>query len=491
MVKRCIGIDIGSSHVRAVQIARAGQRFRVEKVFCTQTRRRPDSPPDILKSLTMEYGFDRRADVAVSMPRNTVFFKRLEPGLSDSQQNRERPASVPEHEFPIQTDDTITQVCRHRKLPDQQSPALIAATDRKSLKAILDVLAEAALHPKLVEPAIFAVHSTIAMNHPESVTQTAVIAYVDDSYVTLALVENGDILSVRNIPLVPLPDDPDMARQRTAEILAREAQITWRKVHGTETKPESKIYLIAPTDVSEGLKTWLESDLHCETVIVDPSAKVQRCPDCQADWQICVAEGLALRALAPGQTTSVNFLEARKLHKKPRFSLKKQLAICTTLAAVIAIVWLAGLFTRLSYLETHYANIKGQIAEIFHRALPQEQNMVSPVAQLQQKLDSLRDDRQLLASFDPMRLTPLQVLHAISTKAPPQADIQVKDLLIATDSVRLTGTCDSFASLSKWRRLLQEIPLFTAVDAQDIRKEPKTGTVRFTILLFSRSTGHK
>lgn len=491
MVKRCIGIDMDSSHVRAVQVARAGQRFRVEKVFCTQTRRRPDYPPDILRSLTTEHGFDRRADVAVSMPRNTVFFKRLEPGLSDPQQSREHPASVPEHEFPIQTDDIITQVCRHHKVPDQQSSALIAATGRESLKSTLDVLAEATLHAKIVEPAIFAIHSTIAMNHPESVTQTAVIAYVDGSCVTLALVENGDILSVRNIPLIPLPDDPDMARQRTAEILAREAQVTWRKVHGAETKPESKLYLVAPTDISGALKTWLESELHCQTVIVDPCAKVQRCPDCQTDWQICVAEGLALRALAPGQTTGVNFLEAQKLHKTVPFSLKKELAICTTLAAVIGIVWLAGLFVRLSYLEAHYTNIKGQIAEIFHRTLPQEQNMVSPVAQLQQKLDSLRDDRQLLTSFDPMRLTPLQVLHTISTKAPPQADIQVKDLLIATDSVRLTGTCGSFASLSKWRRLLQEIPLFAAVDAQDIQKEPKTGTVRFTILLFSSSTGHK
>jgi len=491
MLKRCIGIDVGSSHVRAVQVARAGQRFRVEKVFCTPTRRSPDSPSDILKSLTTEYGFDRRADVAVSMPRNTVFFRRLETDLSGPQQIHEHPSSVSEHNFPIQTDDVITQTYGPCELPDQQSSALIAATDRKSLKATLGVLAGATLHPKIVEPAIFAIHSTIVLNYPKTVTQTAMISYIDDSCVTLALVENGGILSVRNIPLVPLPDDPDLAGQRIADVVSREARITWRKVHGTGTKPESTIYLVGPTDIADGLRTLLEADLHCETVIVDPCAQVQRCPDCQADWQICVAEGLALRALAPGQTTGVNFLDAPKFDEATPFSLKKELVICTTLAAAIAVVWLAGLFTRLSYLETHYANIKGHIAELFHRTLPQEQNMVSPLAQLQQKLDSLRDDRQLLASFDPMSLTPLQVLHAISTKAPPQADIQIQDLLIAADSVRLTGTCDSFASLSKWRRLLQDAALFTAVDAQDIHKEPKTGTVRFTILLFSRSIGHK
>ena len=78
MVKRCIGIDIGSSCLRAVQVSRAGKGFHIEKVFSLQTRRGSDSAPEILRSLTSKYGFDRRADVAVSMPSDAVFFRNLE-----------------------------------------------------------------------------------------------------------------------------------------------------------------------------------------------------------------------------------------------------------------------------------------------------------------------------------------------------------------------------------------------------------------------------
>ncbi|GAH96597.1 unnamed protein product, partial [marine sediment metagenome] len=72
MVKRCIGIDIGSSYLRAVQIVRTGDELCIEKVFSAQTRRSKDSPPEILKRLSSKYGFDLRADIAISMPHDAV-----------------------------------------------------------------------------------------------------------------------------------------------------------------------------------------------------------------------------------------------------------------------------------------------------------------------------------------------------------------------------------------------------------------------------------
>ena len=77
MAKRCIGIEIGHSYLRAVQISRTGESFHIEKVFNTKTRRSKDSPPEILRQLTKEHGLDRRANIAVSMPDDAVFFKTI------------------------------------------------------------------------------------------------------------------------------------------------------------------------------------------------------------------------------------------------------------------------------------------------------------------------------------------------------------------------------------------------------------------------------
>jgi len=143
------------------------------------------------------------------------------------------------------------------------------------------------------------------------------------------------------------------------------------------------------------------------------------------------------------------------------------------------------LFVRLSYMEADYARIKNQLKDVFHAALPQEKNVVNPVVQLEQKLESFRKDYQLFASFYPAALGPLEVLHSISVTAPSQANLKVDDLLIGADTISIKGTCDSFESVYQWQRLLQEVPGFKLVDVQNVQKEPKSGAVRFTILLSS------
>jgi Tfp pilus assembly PilM family ATPase len=483
MAKRCIGIDIDSQHLRAVQMARTGQKFRIEKVFCTQTRRSTDSMPDILTSLTSRHGFDRRADMAISIPHNAVFFRDLEIDSIDPEQIQKHNPLVLEHNFPIETDDILAQVYAYRPLPDERHSVLVAATAREALEERLDLLADMKMRPKIVDSAIFAVHSAIALNHPEIVTETAAIAYIDESYLTLALAQSNEIFLVRNIPIVPRSERPHLALEQIAEVVSREAQITWRRVLPVESEQEAKIYLVAPSSIAAGLKARLEDNLHCQTVIVDPCARMQCSTRCNADWQMCVAEGLALRALAPEKTTGVNFLDAGNAQTKAPFSPKKEVAICAALAAAIAVFSLVGLFVRLSHLEANYANVKGQITELFRRTLPDEKNIVSPLAQLQQKLDSVRRDYRRFESFSPTRATPLQVLRTVSTNTPPHTNIEIRDLLVGADSVRLTGTCDSFGSFYEYQRLLAEIPYYGLVDVQDVHKEPKSDTVRFTILL--------
>ena len=496
MVKRCIGIDIGSSWLCAVQIARIGEEFHIEKVFSTQTRRSTDSPPDILRSLLSQHGFDRRADVAVSMPHDTVFFRGFpQGGVPNLQPCSADGSSALQDHFPIEPDELVTQVYSKHSLSGDKFSVLTAAAGRESLRERLDVLAQAKMRPKLIDAPIFVIHSVVSVNHPEVTTGTAIIAYVDECWLALAVTQDGNILAVRNIPLVSGSDnDSDVIQQQIAGLLSREAEITWRKVFGSGIEPDCKIYLVTAGNISDGLKTALEENLHCSTAIVDPCAKLKTLPDCKAgqsqyairDTQFAIAEGLALRVLAPEQTKGINFLGADNADIKPRLNLKKELVICAALVGMIVVFWLAGLFMRLSDLETNYSHIKNEITEVFQSTLPQEKNMVSPLVQLEQKLASFRKDYQLFASFYPNNLSPLEVLHSITTHRPSQANVKVDDFLIAADTVRISGTCDSFESVYQWQRLLQEVPGFNLVDVQDVQRQPQSGVVQFTMLLSSR-----
>lgn len=484
MIKRCIGIDIGFSYLRAVQIVRTEEELCIEKVFSAQTRRSKDSPQEILRSLISKYGFDRRADVAVSMPNDAVFYRNLETDFAGLEQIRQLPKSALEHNIPIQTDEIVAQQCSQRQLPNEKYSVLTAAVSKESLQERLNILAGAKIQPNLVEAAIFAIHSTIATNHPEITTDKAIIAYIDDSYMALAVTENNNILVVRNIPIVSRTEDNiDSAQEQIAEVMLREAQITWQKVFGNDIEQGTNIYLATGGDVSVDFAAAITDNLRCQTVIVEPYARLKCLPEHNGDTTICVAEGLAIRSLAPDKSTGINFLKADNADTKPTLDLKKETIICATLIAAIIVVSFVGLFVRLFHLEAQYANIKNEMREIFQRTLPEETQIVNPLVQLEQKLDSFRKDYQVFASFFPISLSPPKILHEITTNTPSEKNIRINDLLITTESVRLQGTCDSFDSVYQWQQLLQQTPGFTLVEVRDVQKNPGNNTIQFNVLI--------
>jgi Tfp pilus assembly protein PilN len=481
MGKRCIGIDIGSSYLYAVQIMRADEKFCIEKIFGAQIRRSTDSPVEMLRPLFSRYGFDKRADVAISMPHDAVFFRKLEADSKDLEQIRERNWSALEHDFPVEADEIVAQAYSERSLPDEKYSVLMAASARASLRERLNIFSEAKMRPCLAETAIFAVHSTVVMNHPEIKTGQAMIAYVDEHYITLAVTQNGDILVVRSIPIIAGPkSDIDSAHEQIAQVISCEANITWRKVFGANIEQDIKIYLIVAGESTDYMVGLIEEKLNSQITVVDCYAAIEDQAGHKTDIPICVAEGLALRVLASERTKGINFLEADKTDKESDLNLKKEFTVCAALICAIAVFSLVGLFMRLSKLESTYAGIKNETREIFQKALPDEK-MVNPLVQLQQQIESFRKDSRLFDSLSMDNLSPLDVLYKISANDTSRKNIKVDDLLIAADAVRIKGTCDSFDSVYQWQRFLQEIPGLTNIEVMDIGKQSKSDLVEFTM----------
>ncbi|HCO94357.1 MAG TPA: hypothetical protein DIU00_10460 [Phycisphaerales bacterium] len=323
------------------------------------------------------------------------------------------------------------------------------------------------------------------LNHPEIKIGAAIIAHLTESHLTLAFIQNNSVLIVRNFPIACAYDnDTDSVEQQIANVLSREAKITWRKLFGTEIEQGTRIYLVAGDDNSTDLKDAIEESLHCPTTIVNPFARVLLKNLRRPGANISVAEGLALRTLAPEHTAGIDFLEADNANPKPALNLKKELVILAILIAAITTVSLAGLFMRLSNLEAKYAEVKNELRESFQRTLPEEKNIVNPLAQLEQKLESLQQDYAIFGPISGSAIGPLDVLYAITTSTPPEINIGLKDMLITTESVRLTATAKSFESPYSWQRRLQGVPQFSTVDILgDIQREPESELVNFTVLI--------
>jgi len=335
MAKKSIGIDVGRSHLRAVQMVRTADGFRVEKAFGIQMRRRTDSPINVLRALTTEHGFDRRADVAVCLPHHAIFFADTKIDGATLQKLRKGDISALRDDFPIVAEKALVQVCSTRQLEEDRHSVLVAATSSDLLEEELSLLGEGRLQPIHVETPITAAHTAVAFNHPECQRETALILCVEASTLNLAVIYEGNLLMVRNIPmLVPRDSDMESMARQVTEVLNREIEITWRKLFDADPDADLRIFLVAESKTGRHLAAAIEGDVNCRVTLVDPYAKIERASEINARFPVCVAEGLALRRLVPAPVGAVNFLAAQGPTEKSQRSIRKELTVAVVATGI-------------------------------------------------------------------------------------------------------------------------------------------------------------
>jgi hypothetical protein len=304
-----------------------------------------------------------------------------------------------------------------------------------------------------------------------------VIASSDADHLTLALLQDGLVLFVRSMPW-----NAD-AEQDAPDLVAGSVRVTFQKVFGCPIEGEGVVYRVTGDVSAEATAHGLHQELDCPVMEVDPYAKVIAQTDRALPAEIVIAEGLAIRVLAPRQTHGVDFLAKDTHAKRPKASLRRELALCGTLVCAIGMVWLIGLWTEVSCLESRYNRIKTQMTDLFRKTLPDEKHIVSPLAQVQQRLDRVQRDYRSLTELQRGDTGPLLVLERLGEARQGLADVVIQDLLITTDQVRVQGTCRSFEQVYQWQRRIEAINDFAKVQVEPPTRDPQSGEVSYTILI--------
>jgi Tfp pilus assembly protein PilN len=454
----------------AVQVSCTQNDLLIEKVFTAKIRRAFDSPSDILSTLVTTHGFDNLAETAVSIPGEAVLLRNIETDPATINQ-----FSAPQDGSIPNADRFVTKTYVPAGQDGPKTRAMLVAVDRERLRERLNILVRADMHPMLVETALFAVNTAVIANHPEAATGHALVVHIDKAHLTIAITQDGFIIFARKLPVC---DDNNLAATVDSEI-----RLTYRKLFDGDIPSDAKLYLVPQLDNPKTIEAALANALHCHITLVNPCAGVQRDPKCNVDIGMTVAEGLALRALSPETIAGLNFVNALQNEEKPRIELKRELRTIAALAAAVILVATATLFIRLWKLEHKNTNIQKQTAELFRKTLPDEKNIVNPLAQLEQKIASLQTG---YASFGVAADTtpgPLEIMRQVTQTIPEQAGITVGSLLLSPDSVRITGTAGTFAPVYQWQQQLQQNLKFASVDVSDIQRLAAGKSVNFTILI--------
>jgi hypothetical protein len=483
MGKRAIGIDVSTHHVRAVQMVREGEQLHVEKVFCAPTRRSTDSSHDLIHSLWHQRGFDPKAEVAAALPHHCVFYRDLRLNAEDLDRLHQGGGETLEHHFPIASGHILTHICTERLLEDDRYLVLLAATEHRSLEERTQLFAHCDSSPQLLDVELCAVQASVWANYPESRLGSNMVAYLDETHLALGILEDGLPLLIRNTPLqlkTNLENDQD--ESWVANLVAQEARLTWQKSHGHELERDITIYLCYGSTFSDALRQEIERQAACTVEIVDPSARVAYLPGQSKDVDLALAQGLAIRALTPKQTAGVNFLASKQSRGMDALDLRQELRTVGGLVAGLLVAWLIAFLAHYFALEHRYTEAKEAIDAAFKQYLPNIP-VVQPAAQLEQTFGETLDEYQQLVRMTGEHQDPLRILQNLGDSKPAQSDAVITDLLITSDTIRVTGSCGTFEQAHQWQVQMESIPGWERTRLQDPRREGPNGRVRFTLLI--------
>lgn len=210
MGKPCIGIDIGSSAIKLVQlnVPRRGtptlQNFGIEplppQVVVGGSIMNHGAIVSALKNLVGRIRL-RGKDVAIAVGGTGVIMKRLvipfmEGGALDEQMEWEVQQNIPFARDDVSVDFSVLVP----RTPEGQMEVLLAAVRREVVEQYLHVVRDSGLNPVVVDTTALALQNALEASIGFAPGEVVALVNVGASYSTLNVIANGQPMFTRDLP---------------------------------------------------------------------------------------------------------------------------------------------------------------------------------------------------------------------------------------------------------------------------------------------------
>ena len=210
MGKMCIGLDIGSSSVKAVQLKKTKKGMELQ-AFGME----PLSPQTIVDGTVMDQSAVsdairqlwsrlklRNKDVAIAIAGHSVIIKRINiPSMSVSELEEQIPYEA-EHHIPFAKDDVEIdyEVVTTQNAAGQMEVLLVAAK-KEVVQDYVGVVRDAGLNPLVVDVAAFSSQNAYEANYDLEPGETAVLINIGAAISNINIVRDGTSLFTRDVTI--------------------------------------------------------------------------------------------------------------------------------------------------------------------------------------------------------------------------------------------------------------------------------------------------
>ena len=210
MAKNCIGLDIGSSSIKAVQIKKTRTGYAL-----TAFGMQPLVPQTIVDGTIMDGGAVaeairalwsrlklRQKEVAIAIAGHSVIIKKIAVPAMKPEELANQIKFEAEHHIPFAKDDV--EIDYHVVNPQNssgQTELLLVAAKKEVVADYTQVVRDANLSPQVVDVAAFAGQNGFEINYTLDPKETAVIVTVGAAISNINIVRGGISLFTRDVTI--------------------------------------------------------------------------------------------------------------------------------------------------------------------------------------------------------------------------------------------------------------------------------------------------
>jgi type IV pilus assembly protein PilM len=210
MAKNCIGLDIGSNTIKAVQLKKTRTGYMLQ-AFGMQ----PLVPQTIVDGTIMDQGAVveairalwsrlklRQKEVAIALAGHSVIIKKIAVPAMKPEEIANNLRTEAEHHIPFAKEDV--QLDFHIVNPQNsagQTELLLVAAKREVVQDYLQVVRDANLNPTVVDVAAFATQNAYELNYALDAKETAVIITIGAAISNINIVRGGISLFTRDVTI--------------------------------------------------------------------------------------------------------------------------------------------------------------------------------------------------------------------------------------------------------------------------------------------------
>lgn len=506
-----LGLDIGCDTIKGVRMARTLWGSRLIDSFCQKVSR--EGPPSdlltggqiaALRALIHDGKIRSDDQVVVSLPGHLVSVRTMTLPFIDLKKLTQVIPYEVEGQLPFNIEDVVIeyQVLHFNK--DESPPTssvLVSAVLRATLRRFLETLKGLGIDPVSVSMEAVSLHAFYRallgkMKQRNDSEEGCLLIDMGASKTVLSCVRDGKLTWVRTLAsggdvlTEALRSEFDLSFW-DAEKLKREIHINKessslsketlclkraiapllaeieKTVHVTCGSRYPPFFLCGGAAELKGLNELFTTVLEMKPALPEWGAKT--------DATVPLAQGLAL--IGCRNDKQIDF-------RRGEFVLENEtkgrnLFVSVGLMLLLVFTFMMGdFYLHYQYKERQYRELKNRLRGAFSDAFPEIRNVPSEIGQIKAAISSLRRTREFLGIGEGSLLV---VLKEVTSAIPEDVPIDVTDLVIDGNRVRMEAQTASFDSVDKIRGNLMKVALFRDVNVSDAKVAADPSRVGFRV----------